>query len=124
MKKIKKKEKSGFIKSYWNGEESLGFSFWAIAVLGLTVLSIPMIVIETQGDVFYDKISNFGALLFLAYVIGVIIASVFVYVGLWRSASKYINLKKKKKQSAIWGYLTYVYIVLAVIRSASAMIAG
>ena len=37
MKKVKKKEKSGFIKSYWNGEESLGFSFWAIAVLGLTV---------------------------------------------------------------------------------------
>ena len=52
MKKVKKKEKSGFIKSYWNGEESLGFSFWAISVLGLTVLSIPMIVIETQGDVF------------------------------------------------------------------------
>ena len=124
MKKVKKKEKSGFIKSYWNGEESLGFSFWAISVLGLTVLSIPMIVIETQGDVFYDKISNFGALLFLAYVIGVIIASVFVYVGLWRSASKYINLKKKKKHSAIWGYLTYVYIVLAVIRSATAMIVG
>ena len=35
-----------------DGEESLGFSFWAISVLGLTVLSIPMIVIETQGDVF------------------------------------------------------------------------
>ena len=116
---MNKRKQNSFINRYWNGEESLGFSFWAISVLGLTVISIPNIMVMMQGDSIFDSMSSGAAFLYLIYILGVFAATIFVYIGLWKCAGKYILRKKKSKKSAIWGYLTYLYIVLAVIQSAS-----
>lgn len=125
MKKSKnKKKQKNFIKSYWNGEESLAFSFWVISILGLSVISIPNLIVMMQGDNYFDSMSSSTALIYLIYILGVFSATIFAYIGLWRCAGKYIFHKKRTKKSAIWGYLTYVYIVLGVIQSASRMITG
>ena len=125
MKKVKiKKKHNNFVKRYWNGEESLAFSFWVISILGLSVISIPNLIVMMQGDNYFDSMSSSTALIYLIYILGVFSATIFAYIGLWRCAGKYILQKKKTKKSAIWGYLTYVYIVLGVIQSASRMITG
>ena len=121
---INKRKQNSLIKRYWNGEESLGFSFWAISVLGLTVISIPNIIIMMQGDSIFDSMPGGIAFIYLIYILGVFTATIFAYIGLWRCAGKYILKKKKSKKSPIWGYLTYVYIVLAVIQYASRMLTG
>ena len=121
---MNKRKQNSFIKRYWNGEETLGFSFWAISVLGLTVISIPNVMVMMQGDNIFDSMSGGAAFIYLIYILGVYAAAIFAYVGLWRCAGKYILQKNKSKKSPIWGYLTYFYIVLAVIRSASRMIIG
>ena len=125
MKKSKnKKKQKNFIKSYWNGEESLAFSFWVISILGLSVISIPNLIVMMQGDNYFDSMSSSTALIYLIYILGVFSATIFAYIGLWRCAGKYILQKKKTKKSAIWGYFTYVYIVLGVIQSAGRMVTG
>ena len=125
MKKVKSKKKhNNFVKRYWNGEESLAFSFWVISVLGLTIISIPNVIVMMQGDNYFDSMSSGAAFFYLIYILGVLSTTIFAYIGLWRCAGKYILQKKKTKKSATWGYLTYVYIVLGVIQSASRMITG
>ena len=121
---MNKSKQNSFIKRYCNGEETLGFSFWAISVLGLTVISIPNIMVMMQGDSIFDSMSSGAAFLYLIYILGVFAATIFAYIGLWRCAGKYILRKKKNKKSAIWGYLTYVYIVLSVIQFATRMVTG
>ena len=111
---MKKKKNKRFIK-YWRGEESLIFSFWVVLTLGLGALSIPLVYMSSKGDIWIDTLSTGSALFLLLYVIFFYIAVVYVYVGVWRSASKYIEQKKKKKQSAFWGYAAYVWMVLAII---------
>ena len=111
----KKKKNNRFIK-YWRGEESLVFSFWVVLTLGLGALSIPLIYMSSKGDAWVDTLSTGPVLFLILYVIFFYSTAVYVYVGLWRSASKYIELKKKKKLSALWGYVTYVWMVLAIIR--------
>ena len=125
MKKVRNKKKhNNFIKRYWNGEESLAFSFWVISILGLTIISIPNVIVMMQGDNYFDSMSSGAAFIYLIYVLGVFSVTIFAYIGLWRCAGKYILQKKKTKRSAIWGYLTYIYIVLGVIQSASRMVTG
>ena len=125
MKKVKsKKKQNNFVKSYWNGEESLAFSFWVISIIGLTIISIPNVIVMMQGDNYFDSMSSGAAFIYLIYVLGVFSVTIFAYIGLWRCAGKYILQKKKTKRSAIWGYLTYIYIVLGVIQSASRMVTG
>ena len=111
----KKKKNNRFIK-YWRGEESLVFSFWVVLTIGLSALAIPLVYMSSKGDAWIDTLSTGSALFLLHYTIFFYSTAVYVYVGLWRSASKYIELKKKKKLSAFWGYATYVWMVLAIIR--------
>ena len=111
---MKKKKNKKFIK-YWRGEESLVFSFWVVLTLGLGALSIPLIYMSLKGDAWVDTLSTGPVLFLILYVIFFYSTVVYVYVGLWRSASKYIERKKRKKQSAFWGYVTYVWMILAII---------
>ncbi len=119
-----KKQKNSIIKRYWNGDESLVFSFWGVSVVGLTILSVPNIVIMSKGDSIFDAMTGGTALIYLIYILGVFTATIFAYIGLWRCAGKYISKKEKSKKSAVWGYLTYVYIFLSVLQTASRMILG
>jgi hypothetical protein len=110
-----KKKINRFI-NFWRGDESLTFSFWVVYFIGLSILSAPLIYIDIQGEAFIDSMSDGMALLFLIVTFIFYPALVYVYVGLYRSTSKYILLVKKKGKSAIWGYLVYVWMFLSIIR--------
>ena len=111
IKTIKKTE--GRIAKYWAGQETLGFSFWGICFLLLGALYIPLIAIADAAD----NMSGFFLLVSVLYVLFFFVAAVVAYVGCWRSAGFYIKMKLKKKSSAFWGYATYVYLSLSILRS-------
>ena len=97
---MKKSKKQNFIINFWNGNESLGTSFWAVYIIGGTIVSLPAFILpETSYAIFFFVPFQF------VYLIWAII-------GTWRSASKF---KPKKKQWA-WGTIAQVYIVLSVLR--------
>lgn len=124
MNKKRLSKEKNFVKKYLNGEKSLTFSFWIVSVLGLSVLSIPNYIILSKGDQFFETMSDTSALLYIIYILFIFVSSIFIFIGLWKSASNYIKMKKVKKQSALWGYLSYVYIILSIIRSINVMVFG
>ena len=98
------------IKKFWQGKVSLGVSFWVWYIIGGGVLSLPFWIIP-------DAASNqVGWVAFLiAYFIFMLVAIIFLMMGVWRSAEEYKKIKRKKKQGAGWGMAAQVYIVLSVI---------
>ena len=115
MKKKKSKQR-GRIAKYWAGEDSLAFSFWGVSTIGVIIFQIPNLILVSMGDAYFDNLSDISLLVYFLYLICLIIYLIIAFVGCWRSAGKYIAMKIKKKQSALWGYTSYVLIVLSVIR--------
>jgi ABC-type transport system involved in multi-copper enzyme maturation permease subunit len=120
---MKKKIHNGFnkdffnfkrnIKDIWNGKPSLVYSFWVIYVLYTSVLT---------GIAFYlgevlDDSSTFANLLYILFVVFIFAFSIIASVGTLRSASKYIEVKKKNNSSSFWGKLAQLVIILAIIKS-------
>ena len=123
MKKKKSKQR-GRIAKYWAGDDSLAFSFWGVSTVGIIIFQIPNFILLSKGDAYFDTMSGASLLAYSVYLIFFFSYFVIAYVGCWRSAGKYISMKLKKKQSAIWGYTTYVLIVLSFIRLVLGVIQG
>ena len=99
------------IKKFWQGKVSLGVSFWVWYIIGGGVLSLPFWIIPDAA------LNQVGWAAFLtAYFIFMLVAIIFLMMGVWRSAEEYKKIKRKKKQGAGWGMAAQVYIVLSVIR--------
>ena len=118
-KKIPKKTESR-IARYWAGHDSLAFSFWGVCTLLLGVASIPLFLIDNSTD----TMSGLLVIVSLIYSILFLVGAVIAYVGCWRSAGFYIKSKQKKKDSAFWGYTTYVVLTLSVLRDIIRMTEG
>jgi hypothetical protein len=103
------KESSGLIKTFWEGEYSLGQSFWIYGVLLNLILSLPLI----YADMNVDSLSESAATLFLLYFVFFIAAYVWINVGIWRSATNYA------KKKSIWGGVAKVVVVLSILNSIS-----
>ena len=101
------------IKDIWNGERSLVYSFWILYVLYLSVLAG---IIFYLGEILDDS-NTFGILFLVIFLIFVIIYSVIVSVGILRSASKYMIMKKKKNLSSFWGRVAQFVVFLGLINS-------
>ena len=114
--KKKKSKQRGRIAKYWAGDDSLAFSFWGVSTVGIIIFQIPNFILLSKGDAYFDTMSGASLLAYSVYLIFFFGYLVIAYVGCWRSAGKYISMKLKKKQSAMWGYTTYVLIVLSFIR--------
>ena len=99
------------IKKFWQGKVSLGVSFWVWYVIGGGVLSLPFWVIP---DAALD--SSGLAIFMIFYLIFMLVAVIFLMMGVWRSAEEYKKIKRKKKQGAGWGTAAQVYIILSAIR--------
>ena len=98
------------IKKFWQGKVSLGVSFWVWYIIGGGVLSLPFWIIPDAA------LNQVGWVAFLiAYFIFMLVAIIFLMMGVCRSAEEYKKIKRKKKQGAGWGMAAQVYIVLAVI---------
>jgi len=116
MKNIGKKRKNiwlDVIKDIWNGEHSLVYSFWILYVVYISALA---------GIAFYfgemlDESSIFGILLYIIFLVFIYIYSIIVSVGILRSSSKYIIMKKKNNLSSFWGKLAQLVVILGIINS-------
>ena len=115
----KKSKKQNIVKIYWNGDMSLARSFWLVSVVILGVVSIPSYFVT---DAVIDNMGTALSLLLLLWTVFFYVFLVYVYVGLWRSSSKYIIYNKKKKKSVIWGYVVYTIIVLGVLSGVGELI--
>ena len=57
-----------------------------------------------------------AAIILGLYALAYIIFTIFVSIGIWRSAGFYVIEKNKKKENGFWGYAARVSVVLAIIR--------
>ena len=106
--KRNKKNKNILIK-YWDGEFSLAKSFWIGGVIIGGIVALPSVLID-DGTI---TASSDGITVLIAiYTILFNFFLVYIYIGMWRSSSKYIAQKKKSKNSSFWGYAVYVSVVL------------
>ena len=119
MKKNKKTK--NIISQYWNGEIPLVKSFWIVAVVLLSIVSIPSYIIDDQA---ISRMSDGMAILILVWTVFFYLFLIYTYVGLWRSSSKYIAERKKSKRSALWGYAAYTVIVVGTFSGISELILG
>ena len=103
------KGSSGLIKTFWEGEYSLGQSFWGYGVLLNLILSLPLI----YADMNVNSLSEGAATLILLYFVFFIAAYVWINVGIWRSATNYA------KKKSIWGGVAKVVVVLSILNSIS-----
>jgi hypothetical protein len=101
------------IVNIWRGEHDFKKVFWIYYVLIGTILTIPLYLTE----IYYDNIGEILALFSLLYILIFYAYIIFAIVASWRASSKYIQLKKKKKASAFWGYAAKVYIVLNALNA-------
>ena len=101
------------LKQVWKGEFDFKITFWVFYVLIGTILTIPLYLAE----IYYDSIGEILALFSLLYILVFYAYIIFAIVGSWRASSKYIQLKKKKKDSAFWGYAAKVYVVLNALNA-------
>ena len=91
---MKRSKKQNFIQNLWNGNESLGLSFWAVYIIGGTIVSIPSFVLpETSNSILFFVPFQFVYL-------------IWAMVGTWRSASKF---KPKKKTMVLGNDCTNIY---------------
>lgn len=114
-KKIQKfkPKNQGMIGKFFEGDVSLGTSFWAIYFgLGTVIGLIYYGLSENSDD---DLIIVLSSLFVVSF-------TVFTMIGTWRSASKYKIDKKRKGERGGWGTAAQVYIVLGVIRMISTFI--
>jgi len=97
------------IKPFIRGEESLVYSYWGIGVLLAAVLALPLFIFDNPK-------SDSTAIILGLYALAYIIFTIFVSIGIWRSAGFYVIEKNKKKENGLWGYAARVSVVLAIIR--------
>lgn len=97
------------IKPFIRGEESLTYSYWGIGVLLAIILALPFFIFENLK-------SDSAAIILGLYALAYIIFTIFVSIGIWRSAGFYVIEKNKKKENGFWGYAARVSVVLAIIR--------
>ena len=97
------------IKPFIRGEESLAYSYWGIGVLLAIILALTLFIFENLK-------SDSAAIILGLYALAYIIFTIFVSIGIWRSAGFYVIEKNKKKENGFWGYAARVSVVLAIIR--------
>ena len=86
------------VDRFADGNLDLPTSFWLFGVVGLTVVGFA-------AGFFSELIGRW------VMVPGILISAAIV-ICLGGNAEKYVTAKEKKKESAVWGYLTYVYCAL------------
>ena len=87
------------IKPFIRGEYSLPFSYWYIGFLCSIIVNLPLFVIEAQKV----EPEGIGALFYFLYALVVLIYTVCVNLGIWRSAGFYVIEKNKKKRKWFLG---------------------
>ncbi len=96
-----KKEENIFEKFYSSYTLDLASAFWVFGVFGSAIAGFIFGYLS-------DVIHHWLILPYYAIVLHIIIA-------LLECTGRYIKEKKEKKESPVWGYLTYIYCGLGFI---------
>jgi len=104
-------KRTNYFVRHWRGELSLGVSYWVNGLLGAFVVLLTANFVERQNTI---SLPLWAALALVVYAIA-IVASVWQFVGVWRSASNHVSRGGKKA----WATLAEVVVVLGVINCIS-----
>jgi hypothetical protein len=102
------------ITQHWRGEYPLVFSYWIIgvllnAILYLTLTATSFLINKYAPTLTYDAWS-LVVILVLLWIIGI-----WIYVGIWKSATRY----SVEKKSYIWSGLAKFIVVCGVLQLSS-----
>lgn len=103
---------TNFIGRHWRGEYSLPISYWLVNVaLTAALLGFINVFNVVQSSASWNPVR---VLICFVLILGLLVAaSVWQYVGLWRSSWRYIDEKPKTK---FWGYLALLMMCLGIIQ--------
>ncbi|WP_421723816.1 hypothetical protein [Bauldia sp.] len=100
--------------AFWRGELSLGVSYWVFGFLGGLFVAVLLRWIESLLPEGYDPVAIFISLYATVGLIGAF--TLWQMVGIWRSASRHAEERRKLGRSRFWARTAQVLIVLGLIR--------
>jgi GYF domain 2 len=116
-------QRYNFIAKNWRGEYPLVVSYWVFGLIGN--LAVPLIALGLAA-VFEAK-TNFQPAYVFAFILSVWVISIgisiWLWVGVWRSANRYIDCKSLELERAPWAGVAKLMAVVAFIQLAAAVIA-
>jgi hypothetical protein len=95
-----------YIEKFWNGNISLGISFWFVH----TLLSIPVGVVVGSFFIFLTSSLESALTLIKIFHVGWVI---FISVGTWRSASEYWENPKNQGKRG-WSVAAKIGIIMGI----------
>ena len=109
---LKDKDKTNYFKRHWRGELSLVKSYW------VNMFCITLII--RFGFLIAEKTKFFEEHLYLSFVLifTVLIIAVWQLVGLWRSATTYLNDGK----NSLWGNLARLAVIVGWLQTGVALV--
>lgn len=107
-----------YIKEHWQGLHSLWRAYWINTILFSGLIN-AFYLIALPELLENAPLSSYNFELSLMAFIILIMISVWMYVGCWRSAGEYINTAATSfpKKSTFWGYVTQVVILFGALSS-------
>ena len=112
-----KMNNQNFIKRHWNGEISLPIAYWGIGgILGFSIILFASLLIDVIEPLTPSiTYSSWLVLLFYPFLWIVLL---WIYVGIWKSATSYME----NGSSKTWGYLAKIAVVIALVQVCGAVI--
>ena len=105
------KKEDSFFKKFFEGKESLGFSYWVMFTAIPVINALIFYVLESSKSIDKDSRDT------IAGLFGWWMLAFFIYatIGTWRSATAYKLEKESKKEGFGWAIAAYVTIVISII---------
>ena len=105
---VNRASRQGFVSRHWHGDYSLARSYWVNVVLLsalFQIITTPVLQMEVQGN------SSTPMLAIVSVTFFVMLASVWQFVGLWRSSRNHINRTGRR----FWARIAQILAVLGLL---------
>ena len=96
------------INKFWRGDFVLVISFWIFGIIFLRVIAAPFYLVLAEHDLDANLEFNGRAAAILLYRAAIIVLTIFIYFGIWRSANNY-------KGSHWWARLAQASVIVGVV---------
>jgi hypothetical protein len=110
---------NNFVARNWRGEYPLPVSYWVFGLIGN--LSVPLITFGLAAT--FETKAGFQPIYVFAFILSVWVISiglsVWLWVGIWRSANRYIERKSLKLERARWAGVAKLMTVFAFFSARS-----
>jgi hypothetical protein len=96
-----------YVKHLWNGNASLVFTYWVVAVIGNALFGISDRILDASG--FYNVMTEEKLFFIYAFIAASTLYFLFTLVCVWRSATNY-------KGQGVWAILAKTAMVFGTLR--------